>query len=107
MATEMFSSTNCHGGVTECLYQSIYGDGSTIEGYFVEDLFTYDQLVGNTSTPRNGSASVVFGYSTSLHMFNISSPVWVWFVAKSKYIYVPEDLLSKNMVEQHVLIHME
>lgn len=61
LATEMFSSTNCHGGVTECLYQSIYGDGSTIEGYFVEDLFTYDQLVGNTSTPRNGSASVVFG----------------------------------------------
>lgn len=69
----MFSSTNCHGGVTECLYQSIYGDGSTIEGYFVEDLFTYDQLVGNTSTPRNGSASVVFGYSTSL-ICSISVP---------------------------------
>ena len=43
-----------------CVYSTVYGDGSSSTGYFVRDVVQYNQVSGNLqTTPANGS--VVFG----------------------------------------------
>ncbi|KAK1315367.1 Aspartic proteinase-like protein 2 [Acorus calamus] len=43
-----------------CQYSVMYGDGSTTNGYFVNDFVQYNQVSGNLQT-RSVNASVVFG----------------------------------------------
>ncbi|KAH9299562.1 hypothetical protein KI387_031244, partial [Taxus chinensis] len=44
----------------QCSYAVQYGDGSSTDGYFVEDTLQYKELVGNFQT-RTENASVIFG----------------------------------------------
>ncbi|KAK1313372.1 Aspartic proteinase-like protein 2 [Acorus calamus] len=43
-----------------CQYSVMYGDGSTTNGYFVNDFVQYNQVSGNLQT-RSVNASVIFG----------------------------------------------
>ncbi|KAK1290573.1 Aspartic proteinase-like protein 2 [Acorus calamus] len=43
-----------------CQYSVMYGDGSTTNGYFVNDFVQYNQVFGNLQT-RSVNASVIFG----------------------------------------------
>ncbi|KAL2558841.1 Eukaryotic aspartyl protease family protein [Forsythia ovata] len=52
-------NSNCRGGRT-CNYSVSYGDGSTIEGYFVRDYIRLDEVSGNLQTTTM-DGSIAFG----------------------------------------------
>ncbi|KAL2482242.1 Eukaryotic aspartyl protease family protein [Forsythia ovata] len=54
-------NSNCRGGRT-CNYSVSYGDGSTIEGYFVRDYIRLDEVSGNLQTTTM-DGSIAFGCS--------------------------------------------
>ncbi|KAI3861140.1 hypothetical protein MKW92_014231 [Papaver armeniacum] len=43
-----------------CKYRDVYGDGSSTDGYLVEDIVQYDQVSGNLAT-MSANATVTFG----------------------------------------------
>ncbi|MCL7028722.1 hypothetical protein MKW94_028816 [Papaver nudicaule] len=61
-----FCSATYDGGIPGCTsdmlceYRVVYGDGSSTDGYFVNDLVKYDQVSGNSAT-MSANASVTFG----------------------------------------------
>lgn len=47
-------------GNSSCHYKQIYGDGSSSNGFFVEDVVHYDKVSGDLQT-KSGNGSVIFG----------------------------------------------
>lgn len=46
-----------------CAYSTTYGDGSSTQGYFIQDVMTFQEIHNNTQV--NGTASVYFGCGTT------------------------------------------
>lgn len=44
-----------------CTYSTLYGDGSSTNGYFISDVFTYNTVGVGNATNTTGSATVYFG----------------------------------------------
>ncbi|XP_026419217.1 aspartic proteinase-like protein 2 isoform X1 [Papaver somniferum] len=61
-----FCSATYDGGIPGCTsdmlceYRVVYGDGSSTDGYFVNDIVQYDQVSGNLAT-TSANATVTFG----------------------------------------------
>ncbi|KAG0623566.1 hypothetical protein M758_3G183700 [Ceratodon purpureus] len=51
----------CSSNPLECPYSTLYGDGSSTNGYFVNDLFTFSQVQSGNATTTTGSATLTFG----------------------------------------------
>lgn len=59
------TSAQCSNENNQCGYSFRYGDGSGTSGYYLQDLFYFDTIMG-TSLVENSSAPIVFGCSTSV-----------------------------------------
>ncbi|CAK9193323.1 unnamed protein product [Sphagnum troendelagicum] len=46
---------------SSCEFYTLYGDGSTVSGYLVSDLFTYNAIINSTNTTELVSTRVSFG----------------------------------------------
>lgn len=57
----MPGSPKCSANSLQCPYSTLYGDGSSTNGYFVNDLFTFNQVPSGNSTATSGSATLTFG----------------------------------------------
>lgn len=44
-----------------CPYSLLYGDGSSTAGYYLNDVFTFNQVPSDNSTAKSGTARLVFG----------------------------------------------
>ena len=44
-----------------CTYSTLYGDGSSTNGYYIRDVFTYNTVDVGNATNTTGSATVYFG----------------------------------------------
>lgn len=53
-----------------CAYSTTYGDGSSTQGYFIQDVMTFQEIHNNTQV--NGTASVYFGSGFTNLVFSYS-----------------------------------
>lgn len=60
-----------------CPYSLLYGDGSSTAGYYLNDVFTFNQVPSDNSTAKSGTARLVFG-SASLTLLILKWLLYFW-----------------------------